>query len=75
MGVLGLSTKLSEVVVFSPRAWPVACEDAWVGACGLSIKLDGQGVDGDGDIGVEETVHPNSGRKSVGLGKVLMFRK
>ena len=55
---LCLGAQLSEVEVFPTRAWPIAWEDSGISACGLSIKLDGQGVDGDGDVGVEEALHP-----------------
>jgi len=49
--------QLSKIEVFPAGARPGAGEESGVGACGLSIKLDGQRVDGDGDVWVEEALH------------------
>ena len=49
---LGLGLQFGKVEIFAARSGPVAWEDTGVGTCGLSIKLDGQGVDGDGGVGV-----------------------
>ena len=62
-----------KVEVLPSGSRPVACEDTWVGACGLSIKLDGQRVDGDGYVGVEETLHVKRACKKGGLGEVFVF--
>jgi len=54
---LSFNSQFSEVIVLALRTGPVAWEETGVGACGLSIKLDGQVVDGDSDMGVKETLH------------------
>ena len=70
---LCLSAEFSKVEVFSLWTQPVARKNTGVGVCGLSIKLDSQWVDGDGDIGVEETLHAKRAREQGGLGKVFVF--
>jgi len=59
--------------IFAAGAQPVTGEDAGVGACGLSIKLDGQGVDGNGDVWVKEALHPKHACKQGSLGKILVL--
>jgi len=49
---LGFHPQFGKVEVLAMGAWPVAQEDAGVGVCGLSIKLDSQGVDGNCDVWV-----------------------
>jgi len=49
---LGFSSQLSKVEILALGSRPVAWEDLGIGMCGLSIKLDGQGVDGDGNVGM-----------------------
>jgi len=56
-------------------AWPVAWEESGVGACRLSIKLGRQGMDGDGDVGVEEALHAQGPGKQGGLGEVFVLRQ
>jgi len=41
--------------------------------CGLSIKLDGQGMDGDGNVRVEEALHVKCACKQGCLGKVFVL--
>jgi len=67
--------QLGEVEVLPMRAWPIAGEEAGVGARGLSIKLDGQGVDGDGNVWVEEALHPKRPCKQGGLGEIFVLRQ
>ena len=69
-GVRGLcfDAEFRKVEVFSLGPWPVAGEDAGVCACGLSIKLDGKGVDGYGDVRVEEALHFQRTHETGGLG-------
>jgi len=72
---LGFDSQFSEVIVLAPRAGPVAGEQAGVSTCGLSIKLDGQMVDGDIDVGVEEALHVQGACEQGGLGKIFVLRK
>ena len=67
------SAEFREVEVFPSGSWPITGEDAGVGACGLSIKLDGQRVDGDGYVGVEEALHVKRTREKGGLGEVFVL--
>jgi len=67
--------QFSKVEVLSTRAWPITGEDLGVGACGLSIKLNGQRVDGDGDIQMEEALHAKGPCKQGSLGEVFVFRQ
>jgi len=54
---LCFDAEFCKVEVFSPGTWPVAGEDAGVCTCGLSIKLDGEGVNGYGNVRVEKALH------------------
>ena len=60
-------------MIFATWARPIAREEAGVGVGGLSIKLDSQVVDGDGDVGVEKTLHAKCTCEQGGLGEVLVF--
>ena len=73
VGGLCFSAEFCKVEVFPSRTQPVVSEDTGVSACGLSIKLDGEGVDRDGDVGVEEALHVQRAREEGGLGQVLVF--
>ena len=70
---LGFGLEFGKIEVFAPRSWPVAWEDAGVGTCGLSIKLDSQGMDGEGDVGVQETLHVEHACEQGRLGEVFVF--
>jgi len=70
---LSLSPQFGEVEVLAMGSQPVAGENAGVGMYRLSIKLNGQRVDGDGDIRMEKTLHVKCARKQCGLREVLMF--
>jgi len=73
--VVGLrfNTQLGKIEVFAVRTWPIAGEYSGVGVCGLSIKLDGQRVDSDGDVWMEKTLHAKCSCKQGGLGEILVF--
>ena len=47
----------------------------WVSTCGLSIKLDGQGVDGDVNVQVKEALHTKRACKQGSLGEILVLRQ
>ena len=66
-------TKVLHGHLLAARSWPSAGEDTWVGAHGLSIKLGGQGVDGEGNIRMEEALHGKRPSKKGSLGKVFML--
>jgi len=70
---LGFGAQLGKVEVLAAQAWPVAWEESGVGACRLSIKLNGQGVDGDGDVQVKEALHTKRPCKQGGLGKIFVL--
>jgi len=70
---LGFGLQLSEIEVLSAWAQPIAGEDTGVGACGLSIKLDGQRMDSDGDVRVEEALHAERPCKQGRLGEILVL--
>jgi len=70
---LRVRSQFGKVEVFPAGARPVAWEDAGVGVCGLSIKLDSQGVDGDGNVRVEEALHPKRPCKQGSLGEILVL--
>jgi len=72
---LCFSSQLGKVEVFSAGAQPVAGEDSGVGACGLSIKLDGQRVDGDGNVRMEEALHAKCPCKQGSLGEIFVLRQ
>jgi len=70
---LGLGMQFSEVEVFTLWTGPIGCECAWVCPGRLSIKLDGQGVDGYRHVGVEEAMHVKGSTEERGLWQVLLF--
>jgi len=70
---LCFGSQLGKAEVFPAGAQPVAGEDSGVGACGLSIKLDGQRVDGDGDVWVEEALHTQHPCEQGGLGEIFVL--
>jgi len=72
---LCFNLQLSKVEVFPAGAQPIAWEDSGVSACGLSIKLDSQRVNGDGDVWVEEALHAKRPCKQSGLGEVFVLRQ
>jgi len=71
--LLGVGSQFSKVEVLAARSWPVAWEDTGVSVCGLSIKLDGQRVDSDGDVQVEEALHAKHACEKGGLGQVFVL--
>jgi len=72
---LRIGSQFSKVEVFPAWARPITWENSGVGACGLSIKLDGQMMDGDSDVWVEEALHTKCPCKQGGLGKIFMLRQ
>ena len=68
VGGLCFGAEFRKVEVLASGSRPVGGKDAGVSACGLSIKLDGQMVNGDGYVGVEEALHVKRTREKGGLG-------
>ena len=68
-----LSAEFGKVEVLSLQTWPIACENAGISACGLSIKLNGQGVNGDGDVGVQEALHIKRTCEKGSLGEIFVL--
>jgi len=70
---LGFCAKFRKVKVLPSGARPIACEDAWVHPCRLSIKLYGEGEDTDRGVGMEKAMHVDRCREEGGLWEVLLF--